>query len=51
VELKTISKLGDIAAAQVLNYLRAGRIERGLLFNFGAKSLEQRRFIESSITL
>jgi GxxExxY protein len=51
VELKAISKLGDIETAQVLNYLRAGRIERGLLFNFGAKSLEQRRFIESSITL
>jgi GxxExxY protein len=50
VELKAISKLGDIESAQVLNYLRAGRIERGLLFNFGSKSLEHRRFIQSSLT-
>jgi GxxExxY protein len=48
VELKAISKVGDIETAQVLNYLRAGRIERGLLFNFGAKSLEHRRFVQSS---
>jgi GxxExxY protein len=51
VELKAISKLGDIEAAQVLNYLRAGRIERGLLFNFGSKSLEHRRLIQSSVAL
>lgn len=49
VELKAITKLSGIETAQVLNYLRAGRLERGLLFDFGAKSLEQRRFIESSI--
>jgi GxxExxY protein len=48
VELKVISKLSDIESAQVLNYLRAGRKERGLLFNFGSKSLEHRRFIQSS---
>jgi GxxExxY protein len=51
VELKAISKLGDIETAQVLNYLRAGRIERGLLFNFGSKSLEHRRLIQSSVAL
>jgi GxxExxY protein len=51
VELKAISKLSGIETAQVLNYLRAGHLERGLLFNFGAKSLEQRRFIASSIAL
>jgi GxxExxY protein len=49
VELKAISKLSDIESAQVLNYLRAGRKERGLLFNFGSKSLEHRRFIQSSL--
>jgi GxxExxY protein len=51
VELKAISKLGEIETAQVLNYLRAGRIERGLLFNFGSKSLEHRRLIQSSVAL
>ena len=49
VELKAISKLSDIESAQVLNYLRDGRKERGLLFNFGSKSLEHRRFIQSSL--
>jgi GxxExxY protein len=42
VELKAISKLGDIETAQVLNYLRVTRFQKGLLFNFGAESLEKR---------
>ena len=47
VELKALTKVGEIEWAQVLNYLKAGSHERGLLINFGAKSLEYRRFIQS----
>jgi GxxExxY protein len=42
VEIKAISKIGDVEMAQVLNYLRATGFQKALLFNFGAQSLEKR---------
>ncbi len=45
VELKAISEINDTHLAQVLNYLRAYRIEVGLLINFGSKSLTFKRLI------
>jgi GxxExxY protein len=47
VELKALGKLGDVETAQVLNYLKAGRQERGLLVNFGTRSLQHHRFVWS----
>ena len=35
VELKAVTELADKHRAQVLNYLKAGRFELGLLVNFG----------------
>ena len=35
LELKAITELTDEHRAQVLNYLKAGRFELGLLVNFG----------------
>ena len=44
VEIKAIKILTEIEEAQLLNYLKATRIKTGLLINFGAKSLEHKRF-------
>ena len=37
VELKAITALENVHEAQILNYLKAYRLEIGLLLNFGAK--------------
>ena len=44
VELKALTKIENVHFAQAINYLEAYNIEIGLLINFGAKSLEFRRF-------
>jgi GxxExxY protein len=45
VELKAVIELQDVHLAQVLNYLKAYRLEVGLLINFGSKSLTFKRLI------
>jgi GxxExxY protein len=45
VEVKAVSGLTPADDAQLLNYLAMSRIKRGLLLNFGSKSLEHRRMV------
>jgi GxxExxY protein len=47
VELKAIKQIGELEKLQVINYLKASRFEIGLLFNFGGKSLEWNRLINT----
>ena len=39
VETKSVTKLPDVALAQVLSYLRATQRRRGLLLNFGCSRM------------
>ena len=45
VELKAVIQLEDVHLAQVLNYLKAYRLEVGLLINFGSKSMTFKRLV------
>ena len=45
VEIKAIIELQDVHLAQILNYLKAYRLEVGLLINFGSKSLTFKRLV------
>ena len=47
VELKAAKALADEHTAQTLGYLRASRIEHGLLVNFGAPKFEIRKYVLS----
>lgn len=47
VELKAIIQLEEVHLAQALNYLKAYRLEVGLLINFGSSSLTFKRLILS----
>lgn len=45
VELKALAQLEDVHLSQVLNYLKAYKLEVALLLNFGSKSLTFKRLV------
>jgi GxxExxY protein len=45
VELKAVIEMEDVHLAQVLNYLKAYKLQVGLLINFGSKSLTFKRLV------
>ena len=44
VELKAVENINNDHVAQLLGYMRAARMEHGLLINFGAPKLQIRKF-------
>jgi len=46
-EIKAISSLSGTEEAQLINYLKASGKNIGLLLNFGASSLEYKRFVHN----
>ncbi len=48
VELKAVESIAKIHEAQLLNYLKATKIEVGLLLNFGAKAEYKRKVFENT---
>lgn len=45
VELKAVQCLNDLFRQQVLSYLKAAGLRLGILYNFGAKTVEHARII------
>ncbi|MFZ5912162.1 MAG: GxxExxY protein [Chloroflexota bacterium] len=45
VEFKALSRLSSVEESQLLNYLKATGMKRGLLVNFGAPSLQYKRLV------
>ncbi|MFM9837001.1 MAG: GxxExxY protein [Cyclobacteriaceae bacterium] len=49
VELKAVILLEDAHLAQAINYLEAYKMEVGLLINFGSKSLQFKRVMNTKL--
>lgn len=45
VELKALKKLSGTEEAQILNYMKASKINKALLLNFGEDVLKPKRFV------
>jgi GxxExxY protein len=45
VELKALGKISGNEEAQIINYLKASGLHRGLLINFGTRSLQYKRLV------
>ena len=45
VEIKALRRLSGNEEAQLINYLKASGLNRGLLINFGAKQLQYKRLV------
>ena len=45
VELKVLPRLSNVEQAQLLNYLKATGLRRGLLINFGGQRIETKRLV------
>lgn len=51
VEIKALTQTDDAHLSQAINYLESYNLEVGLLINFGAKSLEFKRLINSKFNM
>jgi GxxExxY protein len=49
IELKAVSQFESYHYNQLINYLNVFKLEVGLLLNFGAKSLEFKRFVNKNM--
>ena len=45
VEVKALNAIGGLEEAQLLNYLKASGMRRGLILNFGATSFQHKRMV------
>jgi len=45
VETKALEKFGGLEHSQIINYLKATGLKRGLLLNFGSEKLDYKRVV------